>query len=70
MKSYRKRFNKIVEESMKLTPNHWIAISAILLTFLAFILYQTQFSDFARCVKGHELAGRTVEAGKRICGTR
>ena len=36
---------------MKLTPGNWIAIAAIVLTFLAFILYFTQFSEFARCKK-------------------
>lgn len=50
-KNPTQRFNKIVKEAMKLTPNHWIAIGAIVLTFLAFILYHTQFSSYARCVK-------------------
>ena len=55
MEIYRKRFNKIVKEIMKLTPSHWIAIAAIALTFLAFILYHTQFSDFARCKKAGKI---------------
>jgi len=50
-KNSTKRFNKIVKELMKLTPGNWIAIAAIVLTFLAFILYFTQFSEFARCKK-------------------
>jgi len=66
-KNSTKRFNKIVKELMKLTPSHWIAIAAIALTFLAFILYHTQFSDFARCKKSWEDRGYVSETAEQRC---
>lgn len=69
-KNPTKRFNKIVKEAMKLTPTHWIAIAAIALTFLAFILYHTQFSDFARCKNSWTDRGYTSEVANKRCVQR